>query len=318
QVVEKAGKHGLKIIGDPKGADFRKYKGFSALTPNKKEASIATGKKLTTPGEYESAAKKILRLFSGEALLITRGSEGMSLFTKKNAPVHISTVAKEVFDVTGAGDTVISVFSAGLFFGLDIADAVRLSNVAAGLEVGKVGSSVVTLKEISEYVDGAVSEQKGKVIDRFELDQIVSRAKNNGNTIVFTNGCFDLMHLGHLQYLKKAKSFGDILIVGLNSDSSVRSLKGPKRPLITEHERSSLLAALDCVNYVYIFSEKTPEALIKKIGPDVLVKGGDYSLDQVVGRSIVENNGGRVELVPVVKGMSTTGLVEKIVAKYRK
>ncbi|MFH1994178.1 MAG: D-glycero-beta-D-manno-heptose-7-phosphate kinase [Nitrospinota bacterium] len=317
ELVEVAKKHNKKIIADPKGSDYSKYKGVAIVTPNKKEASEAAGIKIDSEKSLKEAAQKILKMFKGEALLITRGDEGMSLFKKDMSLAHISTVAKEVYDVSGAGDTVISVF-AGLFFnGLDMVEAVEIANIAAGIEVGKIGTAVVTGSEIIERIESGGVEEKGRIVDLAEIKQIVARARNMGKKIVFTNGCFDLLHVGHIKYLAQAKSYGDILIIGMNSDSSVRKLKGPKRPLIGEEERGALLTALNSVDYVVIFSEPTPDKLIKEIMPDVLVKGGDYAIDEVVGRDIVEAHGGRVELVPVVKGMSTSGLVQKIMDKYK-
>lgn len=317
ELVKIAAKHKKKIIADPKGSDYSKYKGVAILTPNKREASEASGVKIDSEANLKKAAKHILETFGGEALLITRGDEGMSLFKSDLSSAHISTVAKEVYDVSGAGDTVIGVF-AGLFFnGLDMAEAVEIANIAAGIEVGKIGTAVVTSSEIIDRVEGRGVEEKGRIVDLAEIKQIVSRYKNMGKKIVFTNGCFDLLHVGHIKYLAQAKSYGDVLIIGMNSDSSVRKLKGPQRPLIGEEERGALLTALNSVDYVVIFSDPTPDGLIKEILPDVLVKGGDYAIDEVVGRETVEAHGGRVELVPVVKGMSTSGLVQKIMDKYK-
>lgn len=317
ELVSAASKLNKKIIADPKGLDYTKYRGISILTPNKKEASESAGIKIESESDLTKTADKLFDQFGGEGLLITRGDEGISLFRKDTPSIHVSTVAKEVYDVTGAGDTVISVFGMAYFNGVNIVDAVRLANIAAGIEVGKVGTSVVTRNEISNYIENNDTGERKKILDLAELAQVISRAKNKGEKIVFTNGCFDLLHIGHIKYLSRARSLGNILIIGLNRDKSIRELKGPKRPLIGEIERASLLAALDCVDYVVLFSEMTPEKLIKTLKPDVLVKGGDYSVDEVVGKSIVEGYGGRVELVPIVKGMSTSGIVKKIIEKYR-
>ncbi|MBI3600475.1 MAG: D-glycero-beta-D-manno-heptose-7-phosphate kinase [Nitrospinae bacterium] len=311
-----AKKHGKMVIADPKGSDYSKYKGIDVITPNKKEASEAAGMAINGEDDIKIAASRLMKAFKGDAVLITRGAEGMSLFQGNGKVTHIPTEAKEVYDVTGAGDTVISVFGMVNFAGYDMVDAARLANIAAGIEVGKVGTSVVTKDEIIHYLEEGELRAGGKIVSYPELRQIVSLSKNKKKKIVFTNGCFDLLHIGHIKYLQQAKSYGDILIIGLNDDSSVRKLKGPKRPLIGQDERAHLIAALDCVDYVVLFSELTPERLIKGIKPDVLVKGGDYTKAQVVGRDVVESYGGRVEIVPVVEGMSTSNIVKKIMEKY--
>lgn len=315
-ISKAARKHRKLIIADPKGSDYSKYKGVNIITPNKKEASEASGIVINSEENIKDAAKKLFDVFNGNAVLITRGAEGMSLFKGNGKVTHIPTEAKEVYDVSGAGDTVISVFGMAAFAGYDLADAARLANIAAGIEVGKVGTSVVTREEMIHYLDEGELRAKGKILSYPELKQIVSLAKNKKKKVVFTNGCFDLLHIGHIKYLRQARSYGDLLIIGLNDDDSVRKLKGPKRPLIGQDERAHLLAALDCVDYVVLFSELTPERLINGIKPDVLVKGGDYTKGQVVGRDIVESYGGRVELVPIVEGMSTSNIVKKIMEKY--
>jgi D-beta-D-heptose 7-phosphate kinase/D-beta-D-heptose 1-phosphate adenosyltransferase len=315
-VAKSAKKNGKIVIADPKGNDYSKYKGINIITPNKKEASEASGININNEDSVKKAARRLFNIFKGDAVLITRGAEGMSLFQGNGKVTNIPTEAREVYDVTGAGDTVISVFGMVAFAGHDMADAARLSNIAAGIEVGKVGTSVVTKEEMIHYLDEGELRAKGKIVSYPELRQIVSLSKNKKKKVVFTNGCFDLLHIGHIKYLQQAKSYGDILIIGLNDDNSVRKLKGPKRPLIGQDERAHLIAALDCVDYVVLFSELTPDRLIKGIKPDILVKGGDYTKAQVVGRDFVESYGGRVEIVPVVEGMSTSNIVKNIVEKY--
>ncbi|MBI4377660.1 MAG: D-glycero-beta-D-manno-heptose-7-phosphate kinase [Nitrospinae bacterium] len=315
-IIKIARKNKTIVMADPKGSDYSKYEGIQVITPNKKEASEAAGIEIHSEDDVKLSAKRLLKTFKGDAVLITRGAEGMSLFQGNGKATNIPTEAKEVYDVTGAGDTVISVFGMVTFAGYDMVDAARLANIAAGIEVGKVGTSVVTKDEIITYLDEGELKARGKILSYPELRQTVSLAKNKKKKIVFTNGCFDLLHIGHIKYLRQARSYGDLLIIGLNDDSSVRKLKGPRRPLIGQDERAHLLAALDCVDYVVLFSELTPERLIKGIKPDVLVKGGDYTKDQVVGRDFVESYGGRAEIVPVIKGMSTSHIVKKIVEKY--
>jgi len=219
-----------------------------------------------------------------------------------------------VFDVSGAGDTVLALVGAGLAAGLDIVDAATLANVGAGIVVGKLGTSTVTLAELAQTAAG--NPLDGKIHDREALARLLEQ-RRAGKQVVFTNGCFDLLHVGHVKYLQKARQLGDMLVLGLNSDASVRGLKGPSRPLISEDERAHILAALDCIDYVAIFDEPTPIELIRALRPDVLVKGGDYNLDGVVGRDLVEGWGGRVELVQFVDGKSTSRIVDRILELYK-
>ena len=316
QLIRMAKEWDKLLLVDPKGRDFSKYQGAYALTPNLKETEIASGIRITTEADLERAASSLSQLVNCHTLLVTRGKDGLSLFQKGHSPTHIPTVAKEVYDVTGAGDTVISLFGLSLFLGYDPIDAARLANVGAGIVVGKLGTAPLSRRELAEYLTDQSLYQSKKALTLTELLPIVNLARTQGKTIVFTNGCFDLLHVGHIQYLQKAKALGNILIIGLNDDNSVRRLKGHPRPLISQEERANILAALGCIDYIVIFSELTPEALIRTIKPHILVKGGDYALDQVVGRDIVESYGGRTEIIPYMAGYSTTGLIEKIVQNY--
>jgi D-beta-D-heptose 7-phosphate kinase/D-beta-D-heptose 1-phosphate adenosyltransferase len=240
----------------------------------------------------------------------------MSLFQASGQTVHIPTVAREVYDVTGAGDTVLAVMGLVLASGRDLIEAAWFANVAAGIAVGKLGTSTVSPAEIINEVGRGHRDSDVKIKNRDVLAGIIEEERKKGRRVVFTNGCFDLLHLGHVKYLQKARAFGDLLILGLNSDASVRRLKGEKRPLIGEEERAHLLAALDCVDYVVIFDEDTPLQLIESLQPLVLVKGGDYSLEGVVGKDLVESYGGRVELVEFVEGRSTSSIIEQILKRY--
>lgn len=306
----------IPVLVDPKGTDYQKYCGATILTPNRKEAEAASGIAIHDDETLKNAADILKSTIQLENLLITRSEEGMSLFTSSGEHLHIPTVAREVFDVTGAGDTVLAVLACGLAGGLNMAESAWLSNIAAGIAVAKLGTSIVTPAEIIAAVAQDHPDSDSKIKNRDVLAEITAAERAKGRQIVFTNGCFDLLHAGHVKYLQAARRLGDILILGLNSDSSVRRLKGPKRPLICEEERGHLMAALDCIDYVCLFNEDTPLELITALKPHILVKGGDYTIDGVVGKEIVEANGGRVELIPFVDGKSTTNIIEKVLERY--
>lgn len=303
---------GIPVVVDPKGSDYGKYRGATILTPNRKEAETASRMAIRDEKGLTGAAETLLAGLELDALLITRSEEGMSLFMQDGKTVHIPTVAREVYDVTGAGDTVLSVLSVGLACGLEFGEAARVANVAAGIAVGKLGTSTVSPAEIIAEIGHAHPDSDAKIKNLDALAALVKAEKMRGKRLVFTNGCFDLLHVGHVKYLQKARTFGDLLVVGLNSDASVRRLKGESRPLIGEAERAHILAALDCVDFVVIFDEDTPLRLIETLQPLVLVKGGDYTPERVVGKDVVESYGGRVELVTFVDGKSTTNIIEKI------
>jgi len=307
---------GIPVVVDPKGKDYGKYRGATILTPNRKEAETASGTAIVDLPSLEQAAETLLSELELDALLITRSEEGMSLFFNDGSATHIPTVAREVFDVTGAGDTVLSALSLGLACGLPLPKAAWVANVAAGIAVGKLGTSTVSPEEIVAEVGHGTKDSDSKIKNLDVLSRVVAQERTKGKKIVFTNGCFDLLHVGHVKYLQKARQFGDMLIVGLNSDDSVRRLKGESRPLIDQAERAHILAALDCVDYVVIFDEDTPIRLIETLKPMVLVKGGDYTPEGVVGREIVEGYGGRIELVQFVAGRSTTRIIDKILKNY--
>ncbi|MCM2356541.1 MAG: bifunctional D-glycero-beta-D-manno-heptose-7-phosphate kinase/D-glycero-beta-D-manno-heptose 1-phosphate adenylyltransferase HldE [Geobacteraceae bacterium] len=315
-IIDAGRRLGIPVVIDPKGSDYRKYRGATILTPNRKEAEIATGVRIDSDESLANAADTLLREGGLAALLVTRSEQGMSLFEASGRTVHIPTFAREVYDVTGAGDTVLALIGLVLACGHSFEEAARLANVAGGIAVGKLGTSTVTPAEIIAEVGRGHRDSDAKIKNRDVLAAVIAEEKEQGKRVVFTNGCFDLLHAGHVKYLQKARSFGDLLVLGLNSDASVRRLKGDKRPLIGEEERSHLLAALDCVDYVVIFDEDTPLQLIEALRPQVLVKGGDYAPEGVVGKDLVESYGGRLELVEFVDGKSTTGIIEKILERY--
>ncbi len=289
-----------RVIVDPKSSDFELYKGATVITPNQFEVEKAVPIKIQDKIDLDRAAEYLLNLTHAEVLLITRGKDGMTLYPNKAKPVDIPTQAKEVFDVTGAGDTVASVLAMALAVGFNPEDSAWLSNMAASIVVGKVGTAVVTLNEINEYLQEEMLRTAHTVLKLEELKKIVSLAKGTGKTVVFTNGCFDLIHGGHIEFLQKAREKGDLLVVGLNSDRSVKSIKGEGRPIKSEKERANIISALRYVDYITIFDESTPADLIREVRPDILVKGDDYAIDEVVGREIVEGYGAKVELIPSI------------------
>jgi len=316
-VIEAGRTAGVPVVVDPKGRDYNKYRGATLLTPNRKESGEASGVDIRDESSLREAGRYLRESLDLDALVLTRSEEGLTLFLRDGRVENLPTETREVYDVSGAGDTVLCMFGLGLACSLSLEDAARMANVAAGIVVGKVGTSTVSPEEIIEVVARQHPDSDLKIKTRERLQDILEEHRQRNHTIVFTNGCFDLLHVGHVKYLQKARSLGDMLILGLNSDDSIRRLKGPKRPLINEHERAHVLAALDCVDYVVIFDEDTPLELLEVLRPDILVKGGDYTPEAVVGKDLVESYGGRVELIQFVDGRSTTDIVEKILQQYR-
>ncbi len=305
---------GKKVIVDPKSADFSKYRGAYLVTPNLPELSAAAGVGTLTAADVESPARYIMAASGIENMLVTCGPDGMILIEKDKPPQHVHAKTREVYDVTGAGDTVIATVAAAVSGGAELADACYVANIAAGIVVGKHQTAVTTPTEIMDYAFGPSSADK--IVGLLALLGIVKELKNAGKKIVFTNGCFDLIHVGHITYLNEARGLGDILIVGLNTDRSVRALKGPTRPILPEQERSHILAALECIDYVVLFDEDTPFDLIGAVRPDVLAKGADYTTEEVVGHDIIESYGGKVVLLPLLENMSTTNIIRTIREKF--
>jgi len=306
-IIKESAKHGIKVIADPKGDDYSKYFGAYLLTPNKKEASIATGVKIQDKISLLNALKQLKSDCNLSFSLITLSDEGIA-YLDKNLKIH-PTVAREVFDVTGAGDTVIASLGYAIAANLNIDEAVQFANLAAGVVVGKIGSATVTIDEIIEYQHSI--HQSGCEENILSLDSLLSeinKHRNNSKRIVFTNGCFDILHVGHVQYLHQAKKLGDILIVAINSDNSVKLNKGPSRPINSFEDRACIIASLESVDYVIKFEEETPINLIKKITPDFLVKGGDYKNKQVAGQDFAKE----LVLIDFVSGKSTTNIIKQI------
>ncbi len=306
-----------RVLVDPKGDDFRKYRGAFLLTPNKAELGRATQLPVRNEDEIRAAIACLFSQTECEAILVTRSEEGMSLYTRTGSETHIQTEARDVFDITGAGDTVISMIARVFFAGQDLETAARLANIAAGIKVGKFGAAAVSVEEISAAIRQRENEGTRKVVELSQAKQLVSLARSQGRKVVFTNGCFDLLHAGHVQLLQKAKALGQVLIVAINDDASVRQTKGNGRPLISAMDRARIIAALEAVDHVIIFSGLTPLHLIEELRPDVLVKGGNYNLEEVVGRKEVEKYGGRVVLIPTIDTQSSSQIIKEIVTRYQ-
>ena len=307
EIIKIANKNSIKVLVDPKGKDYSKYKGSYTLTPNKKEAMEATNIDIKDESSLIEALKSLKTQCELEVSLITLSEQGIAIFDDELTIKP--TVAREVYDVTGAGDTVIASIAFALGNNLDIKDAIYFANLAAGVVVGKIGSATTTLDEIYEYEYSLHKSNSTSHIKTFdEIKTLSSKLHSQGKKIVFTNGCFDILHVGHVKYLEVAKSYGDVLILGLNADSSVKKLKGPTRPINTQDDRAYILASLESVDYVVIFEEETPYELIKLIKPHILVKGGDYEGKEVVGQDIADE----LKLVQFVDGKSTTNTIKRI------
>ncbi len=312
-IIAAARAAGRPTVIDPKGADYSRYAGATIITPNRRELAEATGLTVGSDDEVEFAARQLIAACDLQAVLCTRGPEGMSLVPKDGAARVIPTRAREVFDVSGAGDTVIATLAAGLAAGLSLEAAAALANVAAGIVVAKVGTAVAYADELLHalrHEDIAAEERKIASLD--EALDMVARWRRQGFKIGFTNGCFDLLHPGHISLMQQARRACDRLVVGLNSDASVKRLKGADRPVQTETARAAVLASLATVDLVVIFGADTPLALIDALRPDVLVKGADYTVEQVVGAEQVRSWGGRVVLADLAAGHSTSATIKRI------
>ena len=312
QLIKIANDHNKKTLIDTKEPSYAKYKDAYLIKPNLQELKTLTKMEVGNDEEVILAANELRSQTGAKYVLATRGKDGMTLVDGKSF-LHIGVVSQEVYDVSGAGDTVISYLAVGLANNFEIENAVRIANIASNIEVSKIGTYAVSIDEIKEFInkENDVSyDRKMPSVD--ELAIILQAERQKNKRIVFTNGCFDIFHVGHSRYLKQASTYGDILVVGVNSDASVKRLKGADRPIISEKERMELLADLQCVSYVVKFEKDTPCELIKKLQPDVITKGGDYKPEEVVGKDIVEARGGKVIICKKVEGKSTTNIITKI------
>jgi D-beta-D-heptose 7-phosphate kinase/D-beta-D-heptose 1-phosphate adenosyltransferase len=308
--------HGKLTIADPKGLDFTKYSGVSLLTPNSKEAALASGVEIADNKNIAAAGKILLEKSGIEKLLITCGKDGMVLFEPGSKPFKIGTKARDVYDVSGAGDTVMAVLGLGMAAGLPLKKAITLANTAAGIVVGKVGTATVSKSELLQALEQTSKEKVSKYKSLTEISQICRRLKKDRKRIVLTNGCFDLLHVGHIQLFAASKKLGDVMVVAIDDDDSVKLLKGAGRPVINAGERVRILSALDSVDYVVVFATNELGNVIESIRPDVLTKGIDYESTEIIGREIVESYGGRIERIPITDEISTTQIINNIKKKW--
>ena len=312
ELISRTRKAGLPMLIDPKGRDWERYRGATCVTPNTAELGLIANGRIKNESDLIERAAEVREAYSHEWLLISRGAKGMILVGGDTDPLVIPAQARQVYDVSGAGDTVIAVLGASVGAGLDFKEAARLANTAAGVVVSKLGTQPIAWNELlaAWLYNGAGPGLKISSLGVAEVQ--VDAWRGAGDRIVFTNGCFDLLHAGHVKLLYEAAREGDKLVLGLNSDASTRRIKGPDRPVVKGNERAQVLAALDCVDMVVIFEEDTPIRLIETLKPDVLVKGADYRKEEVVGRELVEGWGGQVVLLELLEGLSTSQLIERM------
>jgi len=310
EIIKLARKYGSFISVDPKGEDFSKYSGTDLITPNRNEAETVTGLNLKNEKEIKACLKKLLLLSKTKSALITMGKDGISFLNSNNSFNTVPAQQINVFDVTGAGDTFISVFTLSLVISKSWNDSAYLANLASSLVVSSVGTTYTTSDQLLRA--SAVKNENDKIIKLADLKKMLLASRKNGEKIVFTNGCFDLLHPGHIKILKESKKLGDILIVALNSDSSVKKLKGSGRPLVKEDERAHLLSLLEEVDFVVIFQELTPLKVIRELKPDIITKGGDYKKSEIVGSDFVKSKGGTVITIPLLKNHSTSRIIKSI------
>ena len=312
KLIKLAGDAGKKVLIDPSlMRDYSKYEGATLITPNRSEASLAVGFEIKTETDAGRAAGELVGELKLAAAAITLDKEGIFLkFGKKSE--MIPTVPRQVYDVSGAGDMVLAAFAVSIASGCDYQTASQIANLAAGIQVEKTGPACVTIDELVSEVMTQAFDKGGKIRTLDSLQPLLRRHRSQRQRIVFTNGCFDVLHRGHVEYLNFCKQQGDIVVLGLNSDSSVRTIKGPERPINNQHDRAAVLTALESVDYIVVFGEPDPLETIKKVKPDVLVKGEDWADKGVIGREFVEAGGGKVILAPLVEGKSSTNTIEKM------
>lgn len=308
QLINAARQRNLYIMIDPKGQDFHRYSGANLLTPNQLEFEAIVGV-CHDNSTLEERAGNLCRELGLDALLVTRGEQGMSMVEVGNGAIHVSTEAREVFDVTGAGDTVIATLASAMASGYDLGDAMMFANKAASLSVAKLGAVSVGTDELNRVLN---PKHNIKIMDEAGLEAIVEQTRRENRKVSFTNGCFDILHAGHVSYLSRAAALGDMLIVAVNTDESVRKLKGADRPVNGLQQRMQVLAGLEAVDYVVAFPDETPERLIQRLQPDILVKGADYLESEIIGSEFIRSRGGEVHRIPLEEGQSTSAVIKAI------
>jgi D-beta-D-heptose 7-phosphate kinase/D-beta-D-heptose 1-phosphate adenosyltransferase len=312
KIIQTAIKRKIPVLVDPKGKDLEKYRGATAITPNKKEALLLSN--VYGKGEelLENSLKKLVKKYGFKFIAMTRGEFGIKYITSTKISNYPTSISRQVFDVSGAGDTVISTLAATIIAGASIDDSFKLANISAGIVIEKIGTMPINSIELLEELQSQKQGQENKIILKIDLLAKIKQLKNQNKKIGFTNGCFDILHAGHVTYLEKAKEKVDYLIVGMNTDNSVKKIKGPKRPVINETDRARILCSLESVDAVILFSESTPINLIKSLKPNLLIKGNDYSLKQIIGANEIKEWKGKVILIPIVKGKSTTKIINNL------
>ncbi|MBW3012120.1 D-glycero-beta-D-manno-heptose 1-phosphate adenylyltransferase [Candidatus Woesearchaeota archaeon] len=305
KILAELKKKKTNIFVDPKPEQSSIYSDFYLMTPNQKEAESVFNFSAKTQEDVDFLGKQLVKRFNSN-IVLTRGRNGMSIFELDGSVTHLPTEAKEVYDVSGAGDTVVAALALGVAAGADLKEAAIIANHAAAIKIGKFGTAPVHQKELEDIF----TQEQTKIKTRKQIEQISKELKAQGKVVVFTNGCFDILHVGHVRLLEKAKSLGDVLVLGLNTDASVKRLKGPTRPIINERERAEVMAALSFVDYVVFFDEDEPSAIIRQVKPSIHVKGGDYKADDMPETPVVKKYGGKVVIIPLVKGKSTTKIIE--------
>jgi D-beta-D-heptose 7-phosphate kinase/D-beta-D-heptose 1-phosphate adenosyltransferase len=313
ELISGANRRGVPIVIDPRlSTDYSIYRGATAITPNRYETETATGIKLTDRDAWRTAADSLVRKLRLRACLVTLDRDGMYLAESGGRGSFIATSPREVYDVTGAGDVVLAVFGLLAIAGLGFASAGALANIAAGIEVGRLGTEIISREDLARALAPRQESIEQKIVSADELRALLEPRRRAGQRIIFTNGCFDLLHAGHLQLLSFARAQGDVLVVGINSDRAVRMIKGEHRPIYPASERARILAALEMVDYVVVFDDHRAEGIIHDVRPDVLVKGSDWRGRQVDGQEFVESNGGQVLLAPLLEGHSTTSTIARL------
>ncbi len=312
KLIAAAREHNKTIVVDPKGLDFKKYAGASLITPNKKETALAAGIEIVDDHTLAKAADHLMHKTGIAKILVTCGKDGMVYFERNAQPYQIGTRARQVFDVSGAGDTVLATLGLGIAAGYSIQEAIGVANAAAGIVVGKVGTATVSQTELAAALNLTPEPASHKHKTLAELSVVARKQKKNGRRIVLTNGCFDLLHVGHIMLLSASKQLGDVLIVAIDDDASVKNLKGPDRPVIKAAERLRIISALDSVDYVVVFASHQLNDVLETLRPDVLTKGSNYEANTVFGREIVEKYGGRVVIIAVTENISSTRIINTI------